>query len=81
MESNAYEHELFQAVQMLSIIANRAYWKGETDCGSDFSSERCVECKHLIVCTANDKLKRAVDKLKSWESQGEKKDYTLSSDH
>jgi len=66
MESNRYEHQLFQAIEGLTVIANQAYWKERKDCGSDFHEPDCQDCQHYPVCQAWQKLKHALYVLREW---------------
>lgn len=67
MESNGYEHQLFKAIEALSIIASQAYWKDRKDCGSDFNERfTCPDCQYFEVCKANEALKKAINTLQEW---------------
>ena len=68
---------LIQYLENIRKIANKAYWKHETDCGGDIT-EDCVDCKHREVCQANneitDILKSVVqDKKVAGEDYGDKR--------
>jgi len=66
MESNGYKHQLFRAVEALTVIASQAYWKTRQDCGADFNNDTCKECQHYEVCKANEILKQAIETLTEW---------------
>jgi len=65
MESNGYEHQLFEAVKALAFISLKAYWANCQDCGSDMS-DVCLECQHYQVCAANAEVQKALSKLEDW---------------
>ncbi len=66
MESNGYEHQLFEAIEGLTVIASQAYWKERKDCGSDFNAQNCQECQHFSVCEAWGKVRHALYVLREW---------------
>jgi len=65
MESNGYEHQLFEAIKSLSTIARRAYWQNHEHCGADLLPA-CTDCRHYIICKAMDDLDEAMSKLTDW---------------
>lgn len=65
MESNGYEHQLFEAVRALTTLTNLAYWRGQRDCGSDMGAH-CIDCQHHQACQANSDLREATNKLADW---------------
>lgn len=47
------ERIVYQVIRLLGDIhaeASQAYWKSETNCGSDYSPVGCDGCKHVVRC-------------------------------
>jgi len=65
MESNGYEHQLFEAVRAVATIALKAYWTDRDDCGSEMG-DQCLDCQHYQVCAANAEMQKALGTLESW---------------
>jgi len=48
---NTWNMQLQDILTLLHKEARHAYWKGETDCGSDFNAQdECHYCKHFQIC-------------------------------
>jgi len=65
MESNGYEHEVFEAFKSLSTIARLADWQSYEHCGGELTPD-CIDCPHYNVCQAMDSLDKAMEKLANW---------------
>ena len=65
MKSNAYEHELLQAVKALAVIAKAAYWETTNHCGGTFAPA-CEGTFCYAGCKAIDELEGVLGRLEAW---------------
>lgn len=57
---------LVDFIRCLAELSRVAYWKRETDCGSDYGPH-CVDCQHEPFCTPYFRITRQADALEKGE--------------
>lgn len=64
--ANFNDPRLIETLRLLLWLAQRAYWTGKQDCGSDFDPVGvCVDCQHFETCNANTVIIRNISRLEA----------------
>lgn len=66
MESNGYEHQLFEAVKALNRKLTAVSRHVIQDCGSDYNATTCEPCGTADFCAACEELKKPIKQLEAW---------------
>ena len=50
-------------IKLIHKEALRGYWTDRNDCGSDFNSKECTDCKHFEACSDSAQIESYINMM------------------